>query len=396
MTSPTGIRTRQTGTMRERPPGSGRWQIRAFAGTDPVTGRPVQVTRTFVGGKRAAAKALAGLVTEVEEGTFDRTRATVAQLLDKWLEQIEPTRRPKTLAEYRSKIDKRIRPALGAVRLDKLGPDNLDAWYRKWLEEGLSPSTVHHLHAILSTALNQAVKWGWIDRSPAARASAPPLRQTPMKIPTPEELNQLHHRAADVDPVLATAIALAALTGARRGELAALRWSDVDLVAGRLRIGRSLTVVSGIVHVGPTKTHQIRDIALDQIGVNVLRDHWEYVKDLSERASSPLVQDPFVLSYNANAALSVGPDTITHRFASLTKRLGMSYRFHDLRHFSVSTLIAAGVDVRTVAERHGHAQATMTLNRYAHALPERDRAAAGVLGAALGAMSSRRHANQVG
>lgn len=59
------------------------------------------------------------------------------------------------------------------------------------------------------------------------------------------------------------------------------------------------------------------------------------------------------------------------------------YRFHDLRHFSVTTLIAAGVDVRTVAERHGHAQATMTLNRYAHALPERDRAAAGILGRAL-------------
>jgi len=59
------------------------------------------------------------------------------------------------------------------------------------------------------------------------------------------------------------------------------------------------------------------------------------------------------------------------------------FRFHDLRHFSVTTLIAAGVDVRTVAERHGHARATMTLDRYAHALPERDREAAGVLGASL-------------
>ncbi|HML01591.1 MAG TPA: site-specific integrase, partial [Acidimicrobiales bacterium] len=230
MASTTGARPRQPGTMRERPPGSGRWQLRAFAGPDPATGRPVQIARTFLGGKRAAAKALAGLVAEVEAGTFERTRATVSDLLDKWLEQIEPTRRPKTVAEYRSKIENRIRPALGAMRLNKLGPDNLDAWYRKWLDEGLSPTTVHHLHAILSTALNQAVKWGWIDRSPAARASAPPLRQAPMKIPTPEELNRLHQVALDVDPVLATAIALAALTGARRGELTALRWSDVDLV----------------------------------------------------------------------------------------------------------------------------------------------------------------------
>ena len=143
----------------------------------------------------------------------------------------------------------------------------------------------------------------------------------------------------------------------------------MDLVVGRVRIARSLTVVAGRAHEGPTKTHQIRGIALDDAGVGLLRDHWEYMRDLSERAESPLVKDPFILSYNANGATNVGPDFITHRFASLAKRLGMAYRFHDLRHFSVSTLIAAGVDVRTVAERHGHAQATMTLNRYADALP---------------------------
>jgi integrase len=159
--------------MRERPPGSGQWQLRAFAGADSTTGRPVQVSRAFVGTERAAVKALAGLVADVESGRFERTRATVAQLLEKRLEQIEPTRRPTTIAEYRSKIDKRIRPALGGMRLDKVGSDTLDAWYRKWLAEGLSPNTVNLLYAILSAALNQAVKWGWIDRSPAAHPHLP-------------------------------------------------------------------------------------------------------------------------------------------------------------------------------------------------------------------------------
>ena len=117
--------------------------------------------------------------------------------------------------------------------------------------------------------------------------------------------------------------------------------------------------------------------------------------------------DPYVLSYNANGAMPVSPDTLTHRFAKLCEDMEMPalkrlrkkhpkatradlapkdqwpYRFHDLRHFSVTTLIAAGVDVRTVAERHGHARATMTLDRYAHALPERDRAAAALLGEVL-------------
>jgi integrase len=119
------------------------------------------------------------------------------------------------------------------------------------------------------------------------------------------------------------------------------------------------------------------------------------------------VPDPFVLTYNANGEIPANPDTLTHGFARLcealekpaliklkktkpkAKRTDLApgerwpFRFHDLRHFSVTTLIAAGVDVRTVADRHGHARATMTLDRYAHALPERDREAAGLLGQVL-------------
>ena len=134
----------------------------------------------------------------------------------------------------------------------------------------------------------------------------------------------------------------------------------------------------------------------------MLQRRWDYMQALSERAGSPLAADPYVLSFDAHGGRPVGPDTLTHRFKALCGKLEAEaeksaeddgrtlsdaerypFHFHDLRHFSVTTLIADGVDIRTVAERHGHAQATMTLNRYAHALPERDRAAAGVLGRVL-------------
>jgi hypothetical protein len=118
-----------------------------------VTGKPRQATRTFVGGERAAAKALGALVAEVERGKFNRTTATVGQLLDKWLEHVEPAQRPRTMYESRRKIEHRIRPVLGDVRLDKLEPEILDLAYRRWLEEGLSASTVHKYHCILSAAL---------------------------------------------------------------------------------------------------------------------------------------------------------------------------------------------------------------------------------------------------
>ena len=396
------------GSMRERSPG--HWELRAFAGTDPLTSKPNQVTRSFRGGERAAAKALGALVAEVDAGKFNRSKATVGQLLDKWLELAERTQRPRTLYENRRKIDARIRPLLGEVRLDRLEPDVLDASYRKWLEEGLSAATVHKYHCILSAALNQAVKWGgdWgLDKAPTARATPPQAERHEMKVPTSEQLRSLISAAEDEDPVTATAVALAALTGARRGELVALRWSDIDLVKGRLLISRSLTVAGGQQHTGPTKTHASRDIALDPLCVEVLKRRWAYMVDLSARAESPLVPDPYVLSYNANGASPASPDTLTHRFGKLCRAMEKPalaelqksnpkakptdlapgerwpFRFHDLRHFSVTIQIAAGVDVRTVATRHGHARATMTLDRYAHALPERDREAAGVLGAAL-------------
>ena len=340
-------------------------------------------------------------------GTFGRTTATVGQLLDKWLEMGERSQRPRTHYENRRKIDGRIRPILGDLQLAKLEPAIIDAAYRRWLDDGLSPATVHKYHCILSAACCQAVKWGWIDAAPTARSTPPRVLPTEMNAPTPAQVSALIRAAENDNPVLATAVALAALTGARRGELTALKWSDIDLVNGRIKVARSLTVARGERHIGPTKNRASRDLAVDQVGMDVLARRWAHMVDHSLRTTSPMVPDPYVLSYQANGAIPVNPDTLTHGFRTLceemelpaldklretialAKRTDMApgerwpFRFHDLRHFSVTTLIAAGVDVRTVANRHGHANATMTLNRYAHALPERDREAAGLLGAAL-------------
>lgn len=123
---------------------------------------------------------------------------------------------------------------------------------------------MHHLHAILSTALTKAEKWGWVERAPTRGVSPPPLRSKEITAPTPEQLNILIAEASD--PVLAVAIALAALTGCRRGELAALRWSDVDLTIGRVHVWRSLSVVKGELDKGPTKTHAIRKVPSTRSG----------------------------------------------------------------------------------------------------------------------------------
>jgi len=312
-------------------------------GDDPLTGNPRQVHRTFKGTEREAARALAALVTESEGDKVDRSAATVGQLLDLWLEHLERNgRRPTTIRVARYKIERRIRPALGNVALSKLTADTLDRCYDAWEREGLAPATVRSYHAVLSSALHQGVRWHWISSNPAENATASSANGSPASVPTPEEVSKLVSAAEGEDPVLATAIALAALTGARRGELVALRWSDIAPDLTHLTISRSISVVDGVTYEGPTKSHQVRHLALDDLCAGVLAQRRGFQESLCADADSPLVEDPFVLSYKAHAGTPVSGDTISHRFQALASRLNVNCRFHDLRHFSVTTLLRQG------------------------------------------------------
>ncbi len=382
-----GRREYNTGSLSELRPGVWRLRIRTTDAAD----QPVQRQRTLKGDRKAAERALRAFLKEGDDGTTADGALMFGQCLDGWLAHIELRgRRPSTIAENRRKIEKSIKPRLGNLRLAKLTPGNLNDAYDDWLQSGLSPTTVHHLHAIISAALNHAVRRGDLAVSPAARAEPPPNESKVPTVPTVEELAALIGCAAKDDAVFATVILLAAATGARRGELAALRWSDVDLVAGTITIAKSLTVTGRRadqnIHVGPTKTRQQRRIALGDRGVEVLSQHWHYMSALSEEVGAPLIDDPYVFPrpYQVSGAEPCLPDTWTTKFAVLCKKAGVGhYRFHDLRHWNATQLIGAGHDVRTVSGRLGHAQTSMTLDRYAHALPAGDTAAAAVIGALL-------------
>ena len=256
---------------------------------------------------------------------------TLGDLLTKWLRHIEARgRAPKTIDENRREIESRIRPRLGDIGITDLTAEDLDSAYSAWLDE-LSPSSVHRHAAVISAALSQGVKWGWLDTSPAAKASSPSAA-TARKLVTPstEQVATLIKAAQSDDPVMAAAVALAFVTGARRGELAALRWSDIDLDAGTVRIERSLTQVGQILAEKGTKTNRGRTVAIDGRTVALLERHRAWQVDLSRRAQSPLVADPYVLSDNANGALPVQPSKITDRFTSLRDKVALHpIRFHD-------------------------------------------------------------------
>lgn len=363
--------------------GSGKWKLRVYAGRDGRN-RPSYLSRNFTGTRRQAESALSKLVADVERRQATTNHGgSVRDLLTRWLADIEPTRSPGTMREHRRSIERNILPAIGSVRLDRLSAGHLDDLYRCLLARGLSPASVRRHHAILSAALRRAVKWDWLASNPADRASPPGITPRTATAPSTEAVQRLVAAARDEDSVLAAAIVLAAVTGARRGELCALRWSDVHWTSRTLTIARSLTVIRREATEGPTKTHQRRDIAMDDaLGAFVAQRQAEQ-QTYAETVGVKLVDDPYLLSRAADGATPGLPDGLTHGYARIAAKLGIAGHFHQLRHYAATTSIAAGSDVRTVAGRLGHADPSTTLRIYAHAVEARDRELASLLGTAV-------------
>lgn len=362
------------------------WELRVFLGRDPETGKRQYLNKTFKGTKREAQSALAAMVAEVDRGGVVRAKGSVAELLERWFEHATPDFSPKNVRETRGVLDRYLIPDLGDVKLAKLRADDLDRYYRRLRERGasgrpLAPATIRRVHGILRRALNQGVRWGWLATNPAAAATPPRVPVHDIKPPAPADLARLFATAHETDPDLATFVLVAAATGARRGELVALRWRDVDLDRGTITIGRAIVMgVDGLVEKD-TKTHAVRRIAVEGTTLATLLGHRERADDRASACGATIASDAFVFSPHAAGEQPWYPDSISRSFHSLCRRAGcQGIRLHDLRHYVATRLLASGVDVRTVAGRLGHRNAATTLNVYAHFLPEADREAAGVLG----------------
>jgi integrase len=167
------------------------WELRAYAGTDPLTNRQKYLTRTFRGGKREAEEALARFVTEVSGGGHAAQDTTVGDLIDDWLAMARRELSPTTARGYDWIVKTYIKPTLGKVPLARLRTAQLDRFYGQLRKKGgqdgepLSAATVRQVPAILRRALQQGVRWGWISTNPASLASPPRVRSATLKPPEP-------------------------------------------------------------------------------------------------------------------------------------------------------------------------------------------------------------------
>ena len=361
------------------------------------------------------------------------TRQTLGAYLAWWLDDVVAGRAaPKTTRTYRDLLAAHVLPDLGKVEVGRLSAQQVQALLRKKEREGLSPRTVAHIRGTLRTALNHAVRVGAVSRNVVLLTDPPrqsPVEQAALSLP---EARQLLGRvdaersaapaararlraegdalaageraalaaAADGDR-LAALWRLAVTLGLRRGEVLGLRWEDVDLDAGEVRVRRNLQrvpvadvrpghVVVGGGRKGPSvlvlrelKTARSRrTLSLPPDAVAALRAH--RARQAEERLAARRWADHDLL-FTTPHGTGIDPDNLYRMFKALLGRAGVrDVRFHDLRHTAASLMLAGGLPVNVVSEVLLHAQTSTTLNTYAHALPGAHRQVADAMQRLLG------------
>ena len=369
-----------TGTITRR--GKKSWRIKYDLPRDDNGERRIAYV-TVKGTRKDAEKELRAKLSAIDAGTHvDPSKITVARYLDDWLDNAAPKSvKPKALERYRGLVRLQIKPYLGDIELQRLRPRDLTAWHNKLLDEGkISARTIGHAHGTLRTALAHATKNEILQRNVARIIQSPAAEKADIDILTEDQVADALARL-DGHP-LYPIIAVAVGTGARRGEIAGLIWSDINLDARTMTIQRSLEQTKAGIRVKAPKTKAgTRTITLPTVAVQALREH--RIKTLELR----MVCGAGALSDDAPVFGTLegdwpSPYNITLQWRRAVVALGLpKVTFHSLRHSHASALIAAKLDVLTISHRLGHSKASITLDVYGHLFKDNDTAAADAIDA---------------
>jgi integrase len=334
------------GALRQR--GANTWQLRVYLGINPETGKQRYATRTVRGSRREATRQLALLVAETDNARIHA--GTMTDLLERWFAAASRGWAPTTVAHTRSIIDCHLIPQLGHLPVAKVTTADIDDFYG-WLltlgggdRKGLSPGTVRRVHSVLHRALVQALRWEWIWINPASQANPPRVRRTEIRPPSPAELAALLAAVSDTNPPLCLFLRMAATTGARRGELLALRWTDVDLARGSVAFTRALIVGPAGPVLAATKTDRTHSTDLDAATHRMLVDHHDAM-DARGRAAGPVLgRYAFVFSHDLDGRTPWAPNWTTKQFIAARRAADLPpFRLHDLRHFMATMMQVRGV-----------------------------------------------------
>jgi integrase len=378
------------GSIRERSPG--HWAI-ILDQHDHATGKRKRKWHSFAGTKRQAQVECSRLITGMNGGSYvEPLKITVLQFFERWLRHIKPNVSPRTHERYQQIALKNIAPLIGAKLLLKLKPIEISEAYSTALESGrrdgnggLSPRTVHHMHRVLFSALDQAERWKMVARNPAAlleKRDRPKIERKSVRTidaPTTATVFDAARERRLFIPLI-----LAALCGLRRGEITAVRWRSIDLDNGQLAVVASTEQLdTGPVREKEAKSGKARTVALPSLVVEELR-RWRLVQAQELFKLGIRADDSWHVLTLADGS-TIQPRSLTHAVSKFLKEWGMT--LHGLRHSHASHMLAENVHPKIVQERLGHSSIGITLDIYSHLMPNMQGDAAkavdGVMRAAL-------------
>ena len=371
----------------------GAWRLIVEGPGDPVTGRRRHVNATFhapdtKAGAKAADVELAKLLVKVDgERATPRSGITVGQLLERWVEHRRPgweERSPGQPDATLARIRSHLIPRLGALRLDELRPVDIDQTYSAWRIEGMAESTVKRMHSILHAALQQAMRWDLITSNPADRIEPPRPARKRRKAP-PDELMVAILAAAGDDMICY--LRLAAVTGARRGQMVALRWQHLDLDAGTVTFTDAHARVAGGVASKGTKNDTDFSLALDEKTVEIIKAHRLRALERAMAVGAKLAGTAYVFTRaeTPDGSKAWHPDGANQRFNRIRAKVpgAEAVTPHQFRHWMATSMFADGYDPVTVAGRGGWSSPAIPMSVYGHFRPARDQAAAASLASRL-------------
>ena len=331
-------------------------------------------SRTFRYGKtRAIVKAkLNDLRSKQEQGIHLVSASTLMKdYLPEWLALHKNTLRPSSYAGYRVMVCVHLIPRLGRYKLNALTPEVITRTWDAMIKEGHSATVVNHCQRRLSRSLNDAVKRNLIPRNPCGFVTTPKIEKKEIMPLDDEEIQTLLNEAegSPYHSIIFTALQ----TGMRRNELLGLQWKDIDLDLATIYLNRSVYRGGGETVVQTTKTKSgRRTIALSPQAVLFLRS------ELGNQIENGMFhgyqvdgESPVFSNTHTGAALL--PNTVTHEYAKIAKRIALNTKFHDLRHTHATMLLKQGVNPKIVQERLGHSSISITMDIYSHVMPNMQR-----------------------
>lgn len=375
--------------------GSISYRLTVSTGEKLSNGKYKRVRETISGTKKQANDRLRTMIHEIETGNYRSRREpqTITELMGDWIEasqvrsRMSGTPRQHTVDSYKWISNRYVVPLIGDENAITLKPIDVQRFHEKLSKltgrtgEPLSARTLKHAHSVLSMALRYAMRLGYRTSNPADLVGAIPKQHVPVEVINPIEAEKVFEKLEENSPLCAVAAKLALTTGARRSEICALNWGDIDLVGQTIQISKAFIESNdGPVMVDAKTVKSRRSASMPPTTVERLT-RWRSESESIYRTLGVPLSDRSPVFRTATGRLH--PQSLSRSWRRACKRVGLKIKFHALRHSFATTAIEAGVPLAFVSNQLGHSSVAITADVYGHVAQGFGQQAAAAVGAAF-------------